>query len=97
MRQRLVLGVKNTQNRAAQLPKEKGPLAQGRESPTPLASQEPLSFFWASFFFLAVPPSLCEIYVVIYPSPPFILLLHLSIIYVYPRVHIPSATLSGAL
>ena len=54
MRRRLVLGVKNTQNRTAQRPREKGPLARRRESPTPLASQEPLSFLWASFF-LAVP------------------------------------------
>ena len=97
MRRWLVLGVKNTQNRAAQCPKEKGPLARGRESPTPLASQEPLSFFWASFFFLAVPSSLCEIYVVIYHSPPFILILHWSIIYVYPRVHVSSAIFSGGL
>ena len=36
IRRRLVLGVKNTQNRAAQSPREKGPLARGRESPTPL-------------------------------------------------------------
>ena len=56
MRRRLVLGVKNTQNRAAQRPREKGPLARGREPPTPLAPQEPLSFFWASFLLLAVPP-----------------------------------------
>ena len=54
MRWRLVLGVKNTQNRTAQRPREKGPLARRRESPTPLVSQEPLSFLWASFF-LAVP------------------------------------------
>ena len=54
MRRRLVLGVKNTQNRTAQRPREKGPLARRRESPTPLASQEPLSFLWASFF-LVVP------------------------------------------
>ena len=56
MRRLLVLGVKNTQNRAAQRPRKKGPLARGRESSTPLASWEPLSFFWASSFFLAVPP-----------------------------------------
>ena len=55
MRRRLVLGVKNIQNRTAQRPREKGPLAQGREFPTPLASQEPLSFLWA-FFFFPVPP-----------------------------------------
>ena len=36
MRRWVVLGVKNTQNRAAQRPRKKGPLAQGRESPTPI-------------------------------------------------------------
>ena len=51
----LVLGVKNTQNRTAQRPREKGPLARGWESPTPLAPQEPLSFLWASLLFLVVP------------------------------------------
>ena len=44
MRRRLVLGVKNTQNRAAQRPREKGPFARGLESPSPLASLEPLPF-----------------------------------------------------
>ena len=66
MRRRLVLGVKNTQNRMAQHSKKKGPLARGRELPTPLASQEPLSFLWAFFFFL----SLRVISVVIYPFLP---------------------------
>ena len=66
MRRRLVLGVKNTQNRMAQRSREKGPLARGRELPTPLASQEPLSFLWAFFFFL----SLWVISIVIYPSLP---------------------------
>ena len=47
MRRRLVLGVKNTQNQTTQRPKEKGRLTRGRELPTPLASQEPLSFLWA--------------------------------------------------
>ena len=47
MRRWLVLGVKNTQNRTAQRPKEKGRLARGRKLPTPLASQEPPSFPWA--------------------------------------------------
>ena len=36
MRRRLVLRVKNTQNRAAQRLREKGPLARGWESPTPI-------------------------------------------------------------
>ena len=35
--------------------------------------------------------------VVIYPSLPFILLLHLSVIHVFPRVLVLSATLSSAL
>ena len=56
IRRRLFLGVKNTQNRAAQRPREKGPLARGREPPTPLVPQEPISFFWASFLLLAVAP-----------------------------------------
>ena len=47
MRRQLVLGVKNTQNRTAQRPREKGPLVRGRELPTPLTSQEPFSFLWA--------------------------------------------------
>ena len=50
MRRWLVLRVKNTQNRTAQRPREQGPLALGRELPTLLASQKPLSFLWASFF-----------------------------------------------
>ena len=53
MRRRLVSGVKNTQNRTAQRPKEKGHLARGWELPTPLASQEPPSFLWA--FLLSFP------------------------------------------
>ena len=36
IRRRLVLWVKNTQNRAAQRPRKKGPLARGRVSPTSL-------------------------------------------------------------
>ena len=48
IRWRLVLRGKNAQDRTAQGPREKGPLARGLESPTPLASQEPLSFSWAS-------------------------------------------------
>ena len=95
MKRWLVLGVKNTQNRVAQCPREKGSLARGRESPAPHASQEPISFLWASFLLAA--PILCEISVVIYHSFLFILLLHLSVIHAHPRVHIPSAILSSAL
>ena len=55
----------------------------------------------ASLLFLGLlllrPPPLLVISVVIYFSLPFILLLHLSVIHVYPRVHVPSATLSGTL
>ena len=47
-------------------------------------------------FFLSF-PSFRVIFVVIYSSLSFILLLHLSVIHAYPRVHVPSATLSGAL
>ena len=59
MRWRLVLGVNNTQNRIAQCPKEKGRLAQGRELPTLLASQEPLFFLWA---FWPPPHALGDLY-----------------------------------
>ena len=60
MRRRLVLGVKNTQNRAAQRPREKGPLARGRECANPSRSHRSLLPFsgspcssWSSLFFLA--------------------------------------------
>ena len=43
-----------------------------------------LSLFW-------------EISAVIYPSPSFILLLHLLVIHAHTWVHVPSATFSGAL
>ena len=101
MRRRPVLGMKNTQNRVAQCPREKGPLARGRESPTPIGHTG------ASFLYLglhlppsppgAFPPLFWVISGVIYSSLPFIFLLHLSVIYAYPQVHIPSAILSGAL
>ena len=42
MRRWLVLGVKNTQNRAAQHPREKGPLAWGRECANPSQSHRSL-------------------------------------------------------
>ena len=38
MRWRLVLGIKGTQNRVAQRPREKGPLTQGRECANPSRS-----------------------------------------------------------
>ena len=50
----------------------------------------PSSFSWSS-------PLLWVISVVIYSSLPFILLLHLLVIYAYPHVHVPLAILSGAL
>ena len=42
MRRRLVLGMKSTQNRAVQRPKEKGPLARGRECANPSRSHKSL-------------------------------------------------------
>ena len=90
MRRWLVLEVKNTQNRTVQRPKEKGPLAREWELPTPLASQGPLSFSWASLL-------LCEISIVIYPTLPFIFFLHLLVIHAHTRMHIPSATFFGTL
>ena len=93
---RLVLGMKGTQNRAAQRPREKGPLARGQECANPLSiTQEPPSSFWGSLLFLR--PLLWMVSVVIYSSLPFILLLHLSIIHASPQVHVPSAILSSAL
>ena len=88
MGRRLVLGEKNIQNQTALRPREKGPLARGCELPAPLPSQEPLSFLWALFFsffpfFFFFFSFLCEISVVIYPSPPFILLLHLLVIHAH--------------
>ena len=56
----------------------------------------PLGHPGASFLFLGL-SLLCEIFIVIYPSLIFILLLHLSVIQAYPQVHVPSAILSGAL
>ena len=90
--------MKNTQNRAAQRPKEKGPLARARESPTPLGHTG-TSFLslGVPLLLLSHPPQIGVISVVIYSSLPFILLLHLSVIHAYPQVHVPSAILSGAL
>ena len=98
IRRRLVLGVKNTQNRAAQRPREKGPLAWRRESPTPLG-QTGVSFLSLGLplLLLGHPPQIGVISVVIYSSLPFIFLLHLSVIHAYPQVHVPLAILSGAL
>ena len=42
MRRRLVLGIKGTQNQAAQHPREKGPLACGREYANPSRSRKSL-------------------------------------------------------
>ena len=42
MRRRLVLRMKGTQNRAAQRPREKGPLARGRECANPSQSRRSL-------------------------------------------------------
>ena len=71
MRRRLVLGVKNTQNRAAQRPREKGPLARGQECANPSRSHKSLLPFsgppcssWSSLFFLAPSSS--------WPSPFFV-------------------------
>ena len=57
MRRRLVSGGEKYSDRTAQRPKEKGPLARGRELLTPLSSQEPPSFLWAFLLFLL--PLLC--------------------------------------
>ena len=90
MRRRLVLGMKGTQNQAAQHPREKGPLARGREYANPSRSRRSLPP-------VSGPPLLWAVSLVIYSSLPFILLLHLLVIHAYLQVHIPSAILSGAL
>ena len=90
--------MKNTQSRAAQRPREKGPFARGRESPTPLGHTG-TSFLSLGLplLLLGHPPQIGVISVVIYSSLLFILLLHLSVIHAYPQVHVPSAILSSAL
>ena len=90
MRQRLVLGMKGTQNQAAQHPREKGPLAQGWEYANPSRSRMSLPS-------VSGPSPLWAVSLVIYSSLPFILLLHLSVIHTYSQVHIPSAILSSTL
>ena len=74
-----------------------GPKSQGEGTPrlrTRILSSSRIP--GASLLFTE-PPSFCEISVVIYPSPPFIFFLHLSVIHAHTRVHVPSATFSGAL
>ena len=90
MRRRLVLGMKGTQNQAAQHPREKGPLVRGREYANPSRSRKSLPPIFG-------PPPLWAVSLVIYSSLSFILLLHLSVIHAYPQVHVPSAILFGAL
>ena len=97
MRRRLVLGMKGTQNRAAQL-------SQGEGTPRSRTGmrQPPLDHVGASLSFLGHPPlfrtpHLWVVSIVIYSPLLFILLLHLSVIHAYPQVHVPSATLSDAL
>ena len=97
MRRRLVLGMKGTQNRAAQSSQGEGTLRlrTGMRQP-PLDHAEP------SLLFLGLPPfffraPLWVVSIVIYSSLPFILLLQLSVIHAYPQVHVPSAILSGVL
>ena len=96
MRRRLVLGMKGTQNRAAQS-------SQGEGTPRSRTGmrQPPLDHTGASLLFLGLPslfaPFLWVVFVVIYSSLPFILLLHLSVIHAYPQVYVPSAILSSAL
>ena len=64
MRRRLVLGVKNTQNRATHRLRKKGPLARGQECANPSRSHRSLLPFsgppyssWSSLFFFAPPSS----------------------------------------
>ena len=97
IRRQLILGVKNTQNRVAQRPREKGPLARGRESPTPLGHTGASFLSLGLSLLLSRPPFFWVISVVIYSSLPFILLLHLSVIHAYSQVHVPSLALCELL
>ena len=97
MRRWLVLGMKGTQNRVAQL-------FWGEGTPRSRTGmhQPPLDHTGASFSFLGLlpffrAPHLWVVSVVIYFFLPFILLLHLSVIHAYPQVHVPSTILSDAL
>ena len=81
-----------------------GPTSQGEGTPR-LRTGIPNSSRTLGAYFLSLglplllgrPPLLWVISVVIYSSLSFILLLHLSVIHVYPQVHVLLATLSGAL
>ena len=72
---------------------EKGASPEDRNSQL-LSHPKSLSPFYGPS---GLPLMLWMISVVIYSSLPFILLLYLSVIYAHTRVHVPSATLSGAL
>ena len=79
-----------------------GPTSQGEGTPhsrtgTPNSSRTPRAPSLFLGLLLPLPPFTLWDICVIYPSLPFIFHLHLSIIHAYPRVHVPSATLSGAL
>ena len=79
-----------------------GPMSQGERTSRPRMGTPNSSHIpGASLLFLGLlllfSFLLWVISVVIYPSLPFILFLHLSVIHAYTRVHVPSATLSGAL
>ena len=79
-----------------------GPMSQGERTSRPRTGTPNSSHIpGASLLFLGLlllfSFLLWVISVVIYPSLPFIILLHLSVIHAYTRVHVPSATLSGAL
>ena len=98
MRRRLVLGMKGTQNRAAQS-------SHGEGTPRSRTGmrQLPLDHAGASLLFLGLPPlsappppPLWMVSVVIYSSLPFIFLLHLSVIHAYPQVHVPSVKIGRA-
>ena len=96
MRWRLVLGMKGTQNWAAQSSQGEGtPRSRTGMRQPPLDHAGASLLFWASLLFFA--PLLWVVSVVIYSSLPFIVLLHLSVIHAYPQVHVPSAILFGAL
>ena len=87
-----------------QIHKIRRPNVPGRKDPSPedgnsqlLSHPRSLSPFSGPSSSSSPIPLLWVISVVIYPSLPFILLLHLSVIHAHTRVHVPSATLSSTL
>ena len=78
------------------IPGRRDPSLENGNAPTPLGHAR-ASFLFLGLLSVSRSPHLWVVSVVCYSSLPFILLLHLSVIYTYPQVHVLSAILSGAL